>query len=346
MDLGRGWFGLSLQTPQVVVVALPDKGCDIYSWTDRSTGLDVLFKSPWGLPSNLPGSWHTDSQAAWLAQYPGGWQVICPNGGAESDAPGGARWGFHGEACTLRWDVDDIGVDGETSWAVLSTRLRRAPLILQRRIALRDRTLTIDESVTNVSAESLEFMWSHHPAFGAPFLEPGCRIATGAREIVADDQAPGTLLAAASKHSWPLATAADGSDVDLSTIPAADATRSNLAYLAGFDEGWFTITNARLGLGVGVRWPAATFPYAWLWQEMHSSPGYPWWRQAYVCAIEPASSIPAQGLDAVRRKGGPLVHLSGGETRSAVIEAVLFAMPESPAGDSDRWPWTSTSRSE
>lgn len=323
LDLPRGWRGLVLRSEDVEVVLLPDKGADIYSWVDLRSGVDVLFKTPWGLPPAVP-NWAPDSQSAWLARYPGGWQVLCPNGGAESTGPGGVRWGFHGEACLAAWDVDGTGAHIGAGWAELSTRLHRAPLRLRRRLHLSGRLLTITESVTNTSPDELELMWSHHPAFGAPFLEPGCVISTGARTVVADDEAPGSLLTAGSRHAWPNVSTKDDERLDLSAVPDAEQPRDQFAYLTDFDDGWFAITNPRLGFGVGMRWPLEVFPHAWFWQEMHGSPGYPWWREAYVCAIEPASTIPGQGIAAARAKDANLVRLRGGETRSVKVEAVLF----------------------
>jgi hypothetical protein len=317
VDLPRGWRGLALRSAEVEVVLLPGKGCDVYSWVDRRSGVDVLFKTPWGLPPAAPGA-TGDSMTGWLERYPGGWQVLCPNGGAEATAPGGVRWGFHGEACLVPWEVVDTG----PGWAELTVRLHRAPLRLRRRITLAGPLLTIDESVTNTSPDELELMWSHHPAFGAPFLGPDCVLATSARTLVADDEAPGTLLAAGSTHPWPLVSTKDGAALDLSVLPPAPAAQ--LAYLTDLDEGWFAITNTRLGFGVGMRWPTEVFGHAWFWQELSSSPGYPWWREAYVCAVEPASTIPGQGVDAARGKGSGLLRLAGGQRRDVRVEAVLF----------------------
>lgn len=317
VDLPGAWRGLALRSAEVEVVLLPDKGCDVYSLVDRGSGVDVLFKTPWGLPPAAPGA-TGDSQTAWLERYPGGWQVLCPNGGAESVAPGGVRWGFHGEACLVPWEVVGTG----ESWAELSVRLHRAPLRLWRRVTLAGRLLTIEESVTNTSPDELELMWSHHPAFGAPFLSPDCVLTTSARTLLADDEAPGTLLAPGSTHPWPVVSTVDGIALDLSTLPAPPAAQ--LAYLTDLDEGWFAITNPRLGFGVGMRWPVEVFGHAWFWQELHSSAGYPWWREAYVCAVEPASTIPGQGVDAARRKGSGPLRLAGGERRDVTVEAVLF----------------------
>ena len=336
-DLDRGWRGLALETGHAELVLLPGKGCDLYAWVDRGTGVDVLFKTPWGLPDRASCTWTDGSEAAWLARYPGGWQVLCPNGGAETEAPGGVRWGFHGEACLVSWTVENADSDGTTAWAELSTRLYSAPVALHREIRLRDRTLTLRETVTNTSPDPLDVMWSHHPAFGAPFLDGGCRLASGARTIIADDASPGTLLAPASRHDWPTAVTAGGDPLDLGQLPGPEQHRAHLAYLTDFTDGWFAITNPRLRLGVRLRWPLDVFPHAWFWQEVHSTPGHPWWREAYVAAVEPATTIPAQGLALARSKGGRPLRLAGGESRTAVIEGELFT-PGGEQDDSDRDP--------
>ena len=50
---------------------------------------------------------------------------------------------------------------------------------------------------------------------------------------------------------------------------------------------------------MGLVWPKAVFPYAWFWQEMHASPGFPWYGEVYVMAIEPFTSMPGHGLTRV-----------------------------------------------
>jgi hypothetical protein len=50
-----GWWALTLSNGCIEVTVLPDKGCEIYEFRDRSTGVDVLFKAPWGLqPQGAP----------------------------------------------------------------------------------------------------------------------------------------------------------------------------------------------------------------------------------------------------------------------------------------------------
>ena len=89
-------------------------------------------------------------------------------------------------------------------------------------------------------------------------------------------------------------------------------------------SGYFAITNPRLRLGAGLRWPLEVFPRAWLWQEVHSGQGWPWYQRAYAVAVEPASTIPGHGMGTARAQGYPGVRFTAGQARQVVLEAVLF----------------------
>jgi hypothetical protein len=99
-----------------------------------------------------------------------------------------------------------------------------------------------------------------------------------------------------------------------------------LAYLTDFadEHGWYGITNTDLGLGVGLVWPKAVFPYAWFWQEMHASSGFPWYGEVYVMAIEPFTSMPGHGLTQVIEKTGTQLTLPAGQSIEVEFAAVLY----------------------
>jgi hypothetical protein len=318
---------LTLRSSDIQVTILPDKGADIYALVDRRTGVDVLFKSPWGIRS--PGPWPraASSMERWIEAYAGGWQVLLPNGGDEC-AENGTTWGYHGEAALVPWQVLDAG---ETS-ALLQTRLFSVPLLVHREFSLSGPVLRLTETVTNASPEDIEVMWTHHPAFGAPFLEEGCLLSAGCTSVLADEEAPGTLLAPGSRHDWPHAVTGAGDALDLRVIPGPSQPRAVLAYLGDFTSGYFAITNPRLRLGVGLRWPLDTFGQAWLWQEVMASSGWPWYRRAYAVAVEPATTIPGHGMSAARAKGYRGVRFAGGATRQVVLETVVFEAATAVAG--------------
>jgi len=310
---------LTLSNAHISVTVLAGKGADIYSLVDMRTGVDVLWKAPWGLRSARSWQLGGTSKERWLEAYPGGWQVLLPNGGDECEQHG-ATWGFHGEAALVPWDVVELGPTSAT----LETSLFSAPLRVTRELSLDGPVLRVHEVVRNLAAQDLEVMWSHHPAFGEPFLERGCLLSAACHTVVADDSEPGTLLAAASEQPWPVVEAKDGRQADLRLLPGPEDHRAVLAYLTGFSAGWFAITNPRLRLGVGLRWPLQVFPCAWLWQEAHATMSWPWWGRAYVVAVEPATTFPGQGMANARAKGGRGITLPGDSQVEAVIEAVLF----------------------
>ena len=318
---------VSIGNEFVEVVVLVNKGADIYALVDCRTGVDVLFKSPWG--ARKPGLWSTTSTSLerWIDSYAGGWQLLLPNGGNEC-VEQGVTWGFHGEAAMVPWSVVAHSDDALT----LEVSLITSPLHVRRELTLDGPVLKIREVVSNTSLQGVEVMWSHHPAFGPPFLDGSCILSVGCQTVWADDVAPGNLLAPDSRHSWPMATSVDGSTVDFRRVPPPTEARAVLAYLEDFTSGFFAVTNPTLGLGVGIQWPLEVFDRAWLWQEVHSGEGFPWYQRAYVVAVEPATTIPGQGIATARAKGQPLLHLAGREAKEVNIAAVLFEGDSAVAG--------------
>jgi hypothetical protein len=310
------WAALELANGELAVALLPGKGCDIVEVVDRSSGVDVMMRTPWGF--GRPPVASSTSFERWLEAYSGGWQVLLPNGGDAVSELGG-EWGFHGEAGIIPWRVDAE----EPAAARLSARLISAPLELERELRLAGRSLEICERVRNAGDEPIEVMWGHHPAFGAPLIEPGAVIATDARTFTADSRAPGAGLEPGARSAWPHAALAGGGTIDLSVIPPAAEARAVLGYLGDFEHGTYTIANARLGLAATLEWPLELFPSAWFWQELNATPGYPWFRRLYTTAIEPNTTIPGQGIARARAAGGSLLTLAAGGTREARLALTL-----------------------
>jgi len=328
LTLGRTLRALRLSNDLLSTTLLLDKGADIYRLVYKPKDLDVLWKSPWGLKEPARGfDSAVDSMTAWLEAYAGGWQVLFPNGGFANRYKG-VELGYHGEASMKAWDYEALVDSASVLEVKLRLRLSRSPYSIERWLRLEEGSpcLQIRERVSNHAGEAMDCMWSHHPAYGAPFLSEHCVIDTDARSLVSDDQYEGAAnpLTPGKAYAWPLA-----GDLDLSTIPAPDQPRDLLAYLKDFESGWYSITNRQLGFGIGFTWDKTVFPYAWFWQELNSSPGFPFYKCSYVIAIEPASSIPGHGLSAVMAKTGAHLTLQPGESREIEMKVVFY---ESRAG--------------
>ena len=314
-ELPGGWRGLNLVSDEAAVTILPSKGCDVYAFIDRRTGVDVLWKTPWGLRPASPMPLLASSADHWLHLYPGGWQLLLPNGGADATV-GGAPVGFHGEASLLPWRLLDATADS----AELDVELFLVPLAVHRRISLQGGRLSITETVTNLGHDPIDFMWGHHPAFGAPFIAPGMTVDTGARTLWSDPEMAGSCLPGDISGDWPVLEAHEAR-VDFSKVSAG--RQNHLVYLSNFTDTYYRLTNESLGLALTVRWDAAEHPHAWLWQEFNSSAGYPWHRRAYVMAIEPASTVPGHGFGYAVEHGHNVVTLAGRAAKTLQISAEL-----------------------
>ncbi len=310
---------VTLANEKIEVVILPEKGCDVFELRERRSGIDVLAKTRLSLADVQTHRFWRSSSEAWLSQYVGGWQLILPNGGAAA-VVGGVEWGFHGEACTLRWTVEELS----SATLRASLKLTNVPLSVNRSFELRGNTLKLVERIRNESSEGLSFMWSHHPAFGGPFIDSTCLISVDAAEVVADDLSPGTTMAPGSVHQWPRVTAANGESKRLDEVPGRGSGEACLAYLSDFQTGFFAITNPGLELGVAMRWPLEIFPHAWYWIEAGASKGFPWFGDHYTVAVEPATSVPAQGMGVLEEKGGSPFYLDAKESIEAEFEMTIF----------------------
>ena len=320
---GRTLTALKIENDVLATIVLMDKGADIYGLVYKPMDVDVLWKSPWGMKEQARGFDSAfDSATAWLEAYAGGWQVLFPNGG-DATIYKGAALSFHGEASMRSWDYEIVS-EGESALEVkMKARLSRSPYTIERwmRVESGSPILHIRESISNHAGEEMECMWSHHPAYGAPFLSEHCVIDVGTASFVADDRYAGFAnpLTLSESYQWPMA-----GELDMSKVPGPGEERDILAYFQDFESGWYAITNKEMGLGIGLAWDESVFPFAWFWQELKASPGFPFYKCSYVMAIEPASSIPGQGLTTVMEKTGTHLTLQPGESREIEMKAVFY----------------------
>jgi galactose mutarotase-like enzyme len=315
----RGWEIVRLEDELLQLDIVPEKGADILAIRWLPLGLNLLWRSPWGLRPKASIAPTGDSMLRFLTQYPGGWQTIFPNGG-DACKENGVELGFHGEASLLPWDWVS-----ETGELICRTELQVLPFKLEKRVSVVGPSVRVTETVENIGSAPQEVMWSHHPAFGAPFISSGTTVEAGAKSFTVDDarDTPAGDLEPGAKSKWPQGLTRSGLPVDLRMLPDQATPMDRFGYLSGFDEGRASITNRELPLRVDLTWDERIFPHAWYWLEAHATRTYPWFGEAYVFAIEPASSFPGQGLTAVKQKTGLQMTFKPGETKTVTVELTI-----------------------
>ncbi len=297
-----------LSSADLVVDVLPANGADVYSIVDRRTGVDLLWKSPWG--TGLHPDEAVTSRDRWLTRAWGGWQLLLPNTGDEA-TEGGRTWGFHGEAGVRAWTVTSSSQDELD----LELDLETAPLSIRRGYRLLGPSVSIETSVQNRGTEPVEFLWGEHPTFSEAFAG-GATLEIDA-ESVHIELAADVGVEAGARLRWPAyQELGDGS---LDRIPTRSASRFLFAFLDDLGEGTYRLRNDRLGLAARVSWPLEVFPCVWLWEEIAFTADDPWNGQAYAVGIEPQTAYPALGMSGLRRSGGQGLTLGPADVLATAI---------------------------
>lgn len=323
----RGLRTAILENELLRVVILIDKGADIYQLVHKPTDVDFLWRSPWGVRDPrrfLPTSGFP--AGLWLDVYEGGWQTVFPGGGFPSEYAG-AELGLHAEANTVPWDAAILEDTPEQATIRLWVRTARTPFFFEKTLTLRSGSpvLEVEEALVNEGEEVAHAVWGEHIALGPPFLGPECVIDLPGGTILnhPQDFHPNNRLKAGHRSPWPQTQDRQGRAVDLSRIPPKEARIYDMSYITDMPEGWYAITNTKLGLGFGVRFPLEVFRYLWYWQSLGGGFGYPWYGRTYNVGLEPFTSYTNEGL-AQAVDNGTALRLEPGQRVEASLRVVAF----------------------
>ena len=150
-----------------------------------------------------PGSAPRDGSDGheFLENYEGGWQELFPSAGDPCTYRG--RPIPHGEVASLPWDYELLG----EQLPRLTVDCRRTPFRLERLMSLPDgeRTLRVEETAVNESADPAHLVWGHHCVVGPPFLGQGCRLNTpaGTIETIPEMWEETARLEPGQRSRWP-----------------------------------------------------------------------------------------------------------------------------------------------
>jgi len=301
---------LILENELLRVVSLLDKGSDIIEMTHKPSGIDVMWHSPIGYrnPKSLTAS-SALSSGSFLDFYGGGWQDILPMAGGTVRHRAG-EWGVHGETPLLEWSCEIENDGSRQVSAHLSVLGHRYPYRVDKRLRLREGTgtLEIEEKLTNISPQTLEFSWLQHPAFGRPLASPGARVFLAAKKLIVEREEiyPWGRLRE-GEYAWPCATDRKGRKLSLDTLPAEETIAEETSYVGGFDETWYALVNPELKIGFAMRWEKKIFP---------------WWK-AWNIALEPCTSIPETFEQQLR--AGRVLKISGNDSVETKLTATVFS---------------------
>jgi len=204
---------------------------------------------------------------------------LCLDGfGAPSDEEKSAGWPFHGEASKQQFEV--IQDPAKNGAPTLKTTLKlTARLPLAQEAVTRTVTLLDGESVVyvNTEVESLlaidrPISWAEHATVGPPFLLPGQTIidisATNCR-VRAQKAGSTGKLAYDKDFVWPLAPLTKGGTVDLTAVPANEATQelASCQIDPARTNGYITALRPDKHLIFGYVFRRAEYPWVMSWMN-------------------------------------------------------------------------------
>ena len=314
----RGMRLVVLENGLLRVTVVADKGTDVVEFRHKPSGLDFMWHSARGLrnpAATLPTVW---TDRSFTDFYEGGWQELIPHASAPSEYKG-AKFGFHGEAWALPWEVVRIDDDPARVSVTLRLETLRTPFRVEKTLSLARGAarLEIAETVANLAAEPMRFMWGHHVAFGEPFVAPGCVLSIPAGRVILDDN---------HLYPWPVG---DGARDYAKTLGPDDRRLpKNTLFLTGLKQGRYAITNPKLKAGFSLAWDRRVFPWIWYHTINRTAKGHPNFGRSYTVMLEPLSDLPG----ALERETSTL-ELGPGKSLSTRLVAEAFG---------GRWPRKST----
>ena len=326
----RGLKTAVLENELLRIVILIDKGADIYQFVHKPSDVDFLWRSPWGVrdPSKFVQTTGGGAEM-WLDQYEGGWQTVLPGGGFPSNY-GGVELGLHAEVNTVPWDAVIVEDTPERVSIRCSVRTARTPFYYEKTHTLvsGSAVLHTEETLVNEGRETQHAIWGQHIAIGEPFLSSDCVIDLPGGTLLSHPVAfhPDNRLKPGVTGQWPWGEDMDGNRIDMSRLSPRDSHIYDMSYITDMPEGWYAVTNQKLGVGFGVSFPKELYRYLWYWQSFGGS-GYPWYGRTYNIGLEPFTSWDNMGLVQAVENGTALT-LEAGQRVTASHKAVAYTGSE------------------
>ncbi|NPV54243.1 MAG: DUF4432 family protein [Firmicutes bacterium] len=322
----RGLRTVTMENEKLRISILVDKGSDIFEFLYKPLDVDFMWRSPLGVkdPKTFVPT-IASKEGSFSDYYEGGWQELMPSGGRPCSF-WGTEFGLHGETPLLAWNYTILEDRPERITLKLWVRTVRTPFYVEKELSLQSGSsvLEIKEMVTNEGEVDLPLFWGHHPALGKPFLSEACVVDLPARMgVVTNLGGANNRLVNGQSFQWPIAQGEHGGLVDLSKIPPPESKSADIVRLTQLEEGWYGITNTKLGLGFGLVWDKEVFPCIVFWQVYKGHLDYPWYGRTYNIALEPWSTSSRTIAEASEK--GDTLFIKASASIQTTLKALVYA---------------------
>lgn len=275
---------------------------------------NTLYESPWETiePHTFSESEHAAQYGAgavgkFLSGYTGHALALGYFGMPDKAAVG---LPLHGEAATAEWTVLGSHADEFGATVTLELFLQHYHLHTARTLHLTAgaSSVLIEERVTNVGKDSLEFQWVEHATFGEPLFTnrearlflSGKRCKTWPLGYESHELLPGDF-----EFSWPALPGLNGETADLSQAFLYPGTGFVASVLMDqrLSTGFIVVHNRRLELAAGYAFDSRMFPWVALWEENCARDYAPWNGITRARGVEFGTSPMPLGLKHAREMG-------------------------------------------
>ena len=272
---------------------------------DKTSGVNPLWTPPW--PSLEPSEYRKlnrdpfSADALLLAGIMG--HNLCLDiFGPPTDEEAKAGLTAHGEGSVAPYELTATGDD-----LLARAHFPIAGLDFERRIVLRDRMVSIRETLTNVSSADRDIGWTQHVTLGPPFLERGAtqfRASATRSQVFESTFGAHDYLTPGAEFAWPMAPTWNGGLSDLRVFTDADHSSGYTAHVMnGHDTAFFVAFSPRFALAIAYVWKASDFPWMGIWEENHSRMDPPWNGRTLTRGMEfGVSPMPETRAAMVRRR--------------------------------------------
>ena len=294
-----GLHALTIETPALTLVVLPELGAKVISLYWKASGHEFLWRHPgrpWQRPIYGAAYDHYDL-SGWDECFPTIGPVVYP-----AEPWQGIAVPDHGELWSLPW-----------AWEFSDNRLRmwvhsvRFAYTFQRAFHFTETgAIQITYCVTNPTPFALQALWSMHPFFNVTptsrvLLPEGVRVRV---EISQDNRIGGFL----SEHPWPLVVDQAGNTVDISLMGPPQPFVEKL-FSTALPAGWSALYDETDEHFLAFTFDPASIPFMGVCQLRG---GWPTDVPSYSTILEPCNGWPDR-LDLAMSRGASIAIPAKGE---------------------------------